>query len=124
LLAYLHIRSCWHTDCLIEIINREIQHEKEIVMESNKLKNKTQKLANAMIICMVIAGTVIFAVINQASSGAEFMPTLFLLFFGAIITVQLVPGLVLLATMIKGAVTIGQKKQEPAKATPHNSAEK
>jgi hypothetical protein len=85
-------------------------------MEANKLK-KSQKLANAMIIGMVVVGTVVFALINQVSSGAELMPKLFLIFFGAIITVQVIPGLVLLATMIKGAITAGQKKQEPAKAT-------
>ena len=85
-------------------------------MEANKLKSKTQKVANAMIIGMVIVGTVIFALINQVSSGAELMPKLFLIFFGAIITVQVIPGLILLATMIKGIFSIGQKNQETAKA--------
>jgi uncharacterized integral membrane protein len=93
-------------------------------MEPNKLKSKTQKVANVMIIGMVIVGTVIFALINQVSSGVELMPKLFLLFFGAIITVQVIPGLILLATMIKGIVSIGQKKQEPAKATASNDTDK
>jgi uncharacterized membrane protein len=52
------------------------------------------------------------------------MPKLFLLFFGAIITVQIIPSLILLATMIKNVVAFGQKKQEPAKATAPNSAVK
>jgi hypothetical protein len=90
-------------------------------MEPNKLKSRTQKLANAMIIGMVIAGTVIFAVINQVSSGAELMPKLFLIFFGAIITIQVIPGLILLATMIKGIVSIGQKKEAPANANSNNT---
>jgi uncharacterized integral membrane protein len=93
-------------------------------MEANKLKSKTQKVANVMIIGMVIVGTVIFALINQASSGAELMPKLFLLFFGAIITVQVIPGLVLLATMIKGIASISQKKPEPAKATANSDSDK
>jgi hypothetical protein len=93
-------------------------------MEPNKLKSKTQKVANAMIISMVIVGTIIFAIINQISSGAELMPKLFLIFFGAIITVQVIPGLILLATMIKGVASIGQKKQEPAKASANNTTEK
>jgi hypothetical protein len=93
-------------------------------MEPNKLKSKTQKVANVMIIGMVIAGTVSFALINQASSGTELMPKLFLLFFGAIITVQVIPGLVLLATMIKGVACLGRKKQEPAKATANNATDK
>ena len=90
-------------------------------MEPNKLKSKAEKVANAMIIGMVIMGTVIFSVINQVSSGAELMPKIFLIFFGAIITVQIVPGLMLLATMIKGLVNISQKKQAPAKATANNN---
>jgi hypothetical protein len=77
-----------------------------------------------MIIGMVILGTVIFSVINNASSGAELMPKIFLVFFGAIITVQIIPGLVLLATMIKGLVSINQKKQEPVKVTANNDAHK
>ena len=91
-------------------------------MEPNKLKSKTQKVANVMIIGMVIVGTVIFALINQVSSGVELMPKLFLLFFGAIITVQVIPGLILLATMIKGVLSISQNKPEPAKATTNNNA--
>lgn len=93
-------------------------------MEPNKLKSKAEKVANAMIIGMVIMGTVIFSVINQVSSGTELMPKIFLIFFGAIITVQIVPGLILLATMIKGLVNITQKKQEPAKTTAHDNAHK
>lgn len=93
-------------------------------MEPNNLKNKTQKVANAMIIGMVIVGTVIFAVINQVSSGVELMPKLFLVFFGAIITVQVIPGLVLLATMIKGIFSIAQKNQEPAEAKTNSHSEK
>lgn len=90
-------------------------------MEPNKMKSTTQKVANAMIIGMVIMGTVIFSVINQVSSGSELMPKIFLIFFGAIITVQIIPGLILLATMIKGVVSISQKKQEPAKVTANNN---
>ena len=93
-------------------------------MEANKLKSKTQKVANVMIIGMVIVGTVIFAVINQVSSGVELMPKLFLLFFGAIITVQVIPGLILLATMIKGVASLGQKKEQAAKATAHSDTDK
>ena len=93
-------------------------------METNKLKSKTQKVANMMIIGMVIVGTVIFAVINQISSGAELMPKLFLIFFGVIITIQVIPGLVLLATMIKGIASISHNKQETAEASIHDNPEK
>lgn len=93
-------------------------------MEPKKLQSRTQKVANAMIIGMVILGTVIFSVTNQISSGAELMPKIFLVFLGAIITVQIIPGLILLATMIKGVARISQKKAEPAKATANNDSNK
>ena len=86
-------------------------------MEPNRLKSKTEKLANAMIIGMVVMGTIMFSVINQVSSGTEIMPKLFLVFFGAIITVQIIPGLILLATMIKGFVDGSQRKPHTLKAT-------
>ena len=93
-------------------------------MEPNKLKTTTEKIANAMIVGLVIMGTVLFSVINKASSGAELMPKFFMLFLGAIITVQVIPSLILLAKIVKGASAVGQKKQEPAKATAHNSTER
>ncbi|MDD2851382.1 MAG: hypothetical protein PHY09_05690 [Desulfuromonadaceae bacterium] len=93
-------------------------------MKSNDLKSKAQKVANVMIIGMVVVGTVIFAVINQVSTGAELMPKLFLLFFGAIITIQVIPSLILLAKMIKGVASIGQKNQESVKESAHNGSDK
>ena len=89
-------------------------------MGTGKLKSTARRVANALIICVVIVGTVVFALINQASSGGEVMTKLFLLFFGAIITIQVIPGLILLATMVKGTLSLGQKKLEPAKTAAHD----
>ncbi len=86
-------------------------------MGPNKLKTKTEKIANAMIIGLVVMGTVIFSVMNQASSGTELMPRIFMLFLGAIITVQVIPSLILLGKVITGVASLSQKKQEPAKVT-------
>lgn len=86
-----------------------------------KLKSKTEKLANAMIIGLVIIGTVIFSVINQAASGTEIMPKIFMLFLGAIITVQIIPSLILLAKIVTGVVSVNQRKPEPAKADTHKA---
>jgi hypothetical protein len=85
-------------------------------MSDNKLKSTTEKAANAMIIVMVVAGTVVFALINHVSAGSELMSKLFLAFLGAIITVQLIPGLILLASMVKGVVGLGRKQDTPAEA--------
>lgn len=84
---------------------------------------KTKKIINMMIIGMVLAGAAIFAVINQAYSGKELAPTLFLAFFGAIITVQVIPGIVLLGSILKGIINLG-RKQQPAEVTVQNNTHK
>lgn len=93
-------------------------------MKANKLKSTTQKTANMMIVVMVVAGTVVFALINHVSEGSELMSKLFLAFLGAIITVQLIPGLILVGAMLKGLVGIGRKHEVPAEATVDDSTRK
>jgi hypothetical protein len=68
------------------------------------------KVVNVMIIAMVVAGAAVFVILNQASSGRELMPTLFLAFLGAIITVQVIPGIVLLGSILKGVLSLGRKQ--------------
>jgi hypothetical protein len=93
-------------------------------MKPNKLKSTTEKVTNVMVVAMIVAGTITFALINQVSGGTELLPKLFLLFFGAIITVQLIPGLILLGSVIKGLVTMGRKQEVPAEATVNSKEHK
>ena len=86
-------------------------------MESKKLKSATERIANVMIIALIIIGTVAFALVNQMSEGGELMSKIFLAFLGAIITVQLIPGLILLGAMLKGVAAIGRKKEAAAEAS-------
>lgn len=73
----------------------------------------TMKIVNMMIIAMVAAGAVIFAVANQASSGREVTTTLFLAFLGAIITVQIIPCIVLMGSILKGIINLVRKQASP-----------
>jgi hypothetical protein len=43
---------------------------------------------------------------------------------GAIITIQVIPGLLLLGAMLKGAFSLASKKEAPADATFHNNSSK
>lgn len=81
-------------------------------MRLNKIKSTTEKIANVMIVLLVVVGTIFFVVVNQVSEGAELMSKLFLVFLGAIITVQVIPGLVLLGAMLKGLIQFGRKQEE------------
>ena len=85
--------------------------------------SKTKKVINMMIIGMVVAGAAIFGVVNQASSGRELVSSLFLAFFGAIITIQIIPGIVLLGSILKGIINLG-RKQVPAEASVHHDSHK
>jgi hypothetical protein len=85
-------------------------------MKSFSLKSFTEKISNAMIIAIVVAGTVILAFINQINLEGTLMSKLFLVFLGAIITFQLLPGLMLIGGMIKGLVTMGHRKADHEKA--------
>ena len=80
-------------------------------MKSFSFKSFTEKISNAMIIAIVVAGTVILAFINQINLEGTLMSKLFLVFLGAIITFQLLPGLMLIGGMIKGLVTMGHRKE-------------
>ena len=92
-------------------------------MKTNTPSRKSHKMVNIMIIGMVAAGAVVFALINQASLGSELMPNLLLVFFGAIITVQIIPGLVLLGSILKGVINLGNKNV-PSEVSAHNDAHK
>jgi hypothetical protein len=99
-----------------------IANQKESAMKPDKIKKMSQKVANVMIVGLVVLGTSAFMFGNQMTNGAEGMSMLFLVFFGAIITVQIIPGLLLMGTMIKGACNLG-RKQETAAETATNSSQ-
>lgn len=79
-------------------------------MKTNAHISITIIVVNIMIIALVAAGAVVFVVLNQASSGRELISTLFLAFLGAIITVQVIPGIVLLGSILKGIFSFGRKQ--------------
>lgn len=92
-------------------------------MKPNTHASNTVKVVNIMIIALVAAGAAVFVVLNQASSGRELMSTLFLAFLGAIITVQVIPGIVLLGSILKGISSFG-RKQVPSEVSVNNFAHK
>jgi hypothetical protein len=80
-------------------------------------------MVNMMIIALVAVGAVLFVVVNHASSGRELMPTMFLALLGAVITVQVIPGIVLLGSILKGIINL-VRKQVPSEVSANNDAHK
>ena len=68
------------------------------------------------IVALVVAGTLFISGIVDVSEGSGLMSRIFFFFLGAIIVVQIIPGLMLLGAMIKAIGSLFSKK---AKATNH-----
>ncbi|MBT0663757.1 hypothetical protein KI809_05525 [Geobacter pelophilus] len=79
--------------------------------------------ANGLIIAMVIVGTMLFVNIPDATRGEGLMSKLFIGFLGAIITVQIIPALVMIAAMVKG-VAGSAKRLGKHSAVPEAGPEK
>ena len=89
-------------------------------METKNVKRITDRIANTLIVALVVAGTAAFALVNSAPNDGELMSKVFLIFFGAIITLQIVPGLLLLVAMLKGVFKIGRENESAEASAEHS----
>ncbi len=64
---------------------------------------------NIMIIVIVVSGTVFASFIGDISRGVEPLQTIFFCFVAAIITIQIIPALLLLGSLIKGLLARPEK---------------
>ncbi|MBJ6750869.1 hypothetical protein [Geomonas anaerohicana] len=68
------------------------------------------KVTSWSIIGVVVAGTLLISGIADISEGSGLMAKIFLLFIGAIIVVQVIPGVMLFGAMLKGIYGLFGKK--------------
>ncbi|MBU5614361.1 MULTISPECIES: hypothetical protein [Geomonas] len=68
------------------------------------------KVTSWSIIGVVVAGTLLISGIADVSEGSGLMAKIFLLFIGAIIVVQVIPGIMLFSAMLKGIYGLFGKK--------------
>ncbi|QWV94106.1 hypothetical protein KP004_02645 [Geomonas oryzisoli] len=68
------------------------------------------KVTSWSIIGVVVAGTLLISGIADVSEGSGVMAKIFLLFIGAIIVVQVIPGIMLFSAMLKGIYSLFGKK--------------
>lgn len=80
-------------------------------MKAEKVKNSTRKIVNMLMILMVIAGTIAFTIMSTTHADGELMSRMFLIFFGIIITAQIIPGLMLFGVMLKEVCGFGRKAE-------------
>jgi membrane protein YdbS with pleckstrin-like domain len=82
----------------------------ENVMKPNRVKSTTKMVANVLILAFVLVGPAVFGIVNN-DGGGEIMSKLFLAFFGAIVTIQMIPGLLLLGAILKGVFGLVGKNE-------------
>ncbi len=61
----------------------------------------TAKIANSLIVGLVVIGTLFLSTMVQAAGSGNLMPVIFLGFFALIIAFQVVPALLLFGTLLK-----------------------
>jgi ABC-type Na+ efflux pump permease subunit len=83
-------------------------------MKTESENSRAGKVASWSIVGLVLAGTLLISGVADVSEGNGVMAKIFLFFLGAIIVVQVIPGLMLFGAMLKGIYSMFGKK---AKAT-------
>jgi hypothetical protein len=78
-------------------------------MKATEKSPKAGKLASCLIVAFVVAGTVSLSVVADLDQGSGIVGILFIAFLGAIIAVQLIPGLMLFGMMAKGIASMFHK---------------
>jgi hypothetical protein len=68
------------------------------------------KVASWSIVGVVLAGTLLISGIADVSEGSGVMAKIFLFFLGAVIVVQVIPGVMLFGAMLKGIYSMFAKK--------------
>ncbi len=79
-------------------------------MKTESKKSVSGKVASWSIVAAVLAGTALISGIADVSEGSGAMSRIFFFFLGAIIVVQVIPGVMLLGAMIKGISGLFTKK--------------
>lgn len=81
-------------------------------MKTETAKSLAGKVTSWSIVGLVVAGTLLISGIADISEGTGTMAKIFLLFLGAVIVVQVIPGLMLLGAMLKGIYSLFGKKEK------------
>jgi ABC-type Na+ efflux pump permease subunit len=80
-------------------------------------KKSTGKITSAFIVALVMAGAAAIWAVADVSATSSLMSKAFLFFIGAVIVVQIVPGIMLLSAMVKGIASLAGKKTEVTEGT-------
>jgi len=80
-------------------------------MKATEKKSITGKLISCLIVAIIFGGIAALVAVADIAPGSGIMATLFVAFLGAIIAVQLIPGMMLLGMMLKGVASLFRKAE-------------
>jgi membrane protein YdbS with pleckstrin-like domain len=86
-------------------------------MKTESKKSLAGKIAAGSIVALVLVGAAAIMGVSEVSEKSSLMSKAFVFFVSAIIVVQVVPGLMLMGAMLKGAFSMASKKSVATVAT-------
>jgi hypothetical protein len=84
-------------------------------MKATEKKPVTGKLAICLIVAIIGGGMAFLPAVADVEQGAGIMATLFIAFLGAIIAIQVIPGMMLFGMMLKGLASLFRKEEATKK---------
>lgn len=81
-------------------------------MKNTTENTKSWKMISGAIVCFIAAGTLLVALVANLPTGSSALGTVFICFVGAVIALQLVPGIMLFSAMMKGLMKVLRKEKE------------
>jgi hypothetical protein len=84
--------------------------EKEIIMKTESKKSSAGIIASLSIVAVVVVGALAISGVADVAEGSGSMSKIFILFLGAVIVLQVVPCLMLVAAMFKGVYSMVSRK--------------
>jgi len=79
-------------------------------MKTESKKSAAGKIAAGAIVALVLVGAAAIMGVSEVSEKSSFMSKAFVFFISAVIVVQVVPGIMLMGAMMKGAWSMASKK--------------
>jgi hypothetical protein len=94
---------------------RELRYERRTIMKAVAKKPLVGKIIGCLIVATIISGMAFMVGVADIDKGSGIMGTVFVAFLGAIIAVQVLPGLMLFGMMVKGFATLFHKAEATRK---------
>jgi hypothetical protein len=80
-------------------------------MKTTENKSAVGRLLGFLVVAIVIGGMAFLPAVADFEQGSGIMAILFIAFLGAIIAVQVIPGMMLFGMMVKGVASLFRKEE-------------